>query len=94
MEHGWRESRLPSLTRVPLCLVTVGVSRVSWEFRYLDKPRWRAVSRLNGKDNNYHLNIKLRVGKFLFIDVADYKSFNSSSHFVFLVTPLLSLFLL
>ena len=35
---GWGESRLPSLARVLLCLVGVGVSQVSWESRYLDKP--------------------------------------------------------
>ena len=43
MDRGWRESRLPSLTRVLLYSVIVGVSQVSWAVRYLDKPPWRAV---------------------------------------------------
>ena len=43
MDHGWRESRLPSLARVLLCLVRVVVTWVSWAVRYLDKPGWRAV---------------------------------------------------
>ena len=34
---GWRESRLPSLARVLLCLVRVGVAWVSWAVKYLDK---------------------------------------------------------
>ena len=41
--RGWRESSLLSLARVLLCLVRVGVPRVSWAVRYLDKPQWRAV---------------------------------------------------
>ena len=44
MERGWRESRLPILTIVLLCLVIVGVSLVSLAVRYLDMPRWRAVT--------------------------------------------------
>ena len=43
VDCGWRASRLPSLARVLLCLVRVGVPQVSWSVRYLDKPRWRAV---------------------------------------------------
>ena len=43
VDGGWRESRLPSLAGVLLCLVRVGVLRVSWAVRYLDKPQWRAV---------------------------------------------------
>ena len=38
VDHFLRESRLPSLARVGLCLVRVGVPRVSWAVRYLDKP--------------------------------------------------------
>ena len=30
-------------TRVPLCLVGVGLKSISWAVRYLDKPSWRAV---------------------------------------------------
>ena len=41
--YCWRESRLPSLERVLLCLVRVGVIWVSRAVRYLDKPWWRAV---------------------------------------------------
>ena len=33
-----RESSLPSVAGVLLCLVRVGVIRVSWAVRYLDKP--------------------------------------------------------
>ena len=32
-----------------LCLVRVGGPQVSWEARYLDKPRWRAVKSDSGK---------------------------------------------
>ena len=39
-------SRLPTLARVLLCLVRVGVPRVSWAIRYLNKLRWRAVAAL------------------------------------------------
>ena len=38
------ESRLTSRTRFLLGLVRVGVSGVSWAFRYLDKLQWRAVA--------------------------------------------------
>ena len=38
MDSGWRESSLTSLARVMLCLVRVGVIRVSLAVRYLDKP--------------------------------------------------------
>ena len=34
---------LLSLKRVLLCSVRVGVPRVSWAVRYLDKIQWRAV---------------------------------------------------
>ena len=43
VDCAWRESRLPSLTIVLLCLVLVGLSQLSWAVRYLDKPRWRAL---------------------------------------------------
>ena len=43
MDCDWWESRLPWLDRVPLCLVGVGLKRVSWAVRYLDEPYWRAV---------------------------------------------------
>ena len=47
-----RGSRLPSLTRVLLYLVIVGVSRVSWALRYLDKPKSkRALLRLTLTSN-------------------------------------------
>ena len=44
IDHGRTESRLPSLARVLLCLVRVGVSWMSWAVGYLDKPWWRAVN--------------------------------------------------
>ena len=43
VDHCLRESWLPSLARVSLCLVRVGVPWVSWAVRYLDKPWWKAV---------------------------------------------------
>ena len=44
VDRGWRESRLPNLAKVLLCLVRVGVPQVCWAVRYLDKPHWRAVN--------------------------------------------------
>ena len=38
VDLGWREIRLPSLARVLLCLVRLGVQRVSWVVSYLDMP--------------------------------------------------------
>ena len=35
---------IPSLARVLLCLVRIGVAQMSWAVRYLDKLRWRAMS--------------------------------------------------
>ena len=40
VDRGWR---FPSLARVLLCMVRVGVPRVSWAVRYLDKLQWRAM---------------------------------------------------
>ena len=56
VDCGRRESRLPSLTTVPLCLVIVGVLLVSWAVRYLDMPQWRAVPS-NILHNSYVLKL-------------------------------------
>ena len=42
VDPSCRETWLPILARVLLCLVRVGVTWVSWAVRYLDKPWWRA----------------------------------------------------
>ena len=38
VDRGLRDSSLPSLARVMLHLVRVGVTCVSWALRYLEKP--------------------------------------------------------
>ena len=43
VDRGQRQSRLPSLARVLLCLFRVGVPQVSWAVRYFDKLQWRAL---------------------------------------------------
>ena len=43
MNRGRRETRLPSLARILLCLAIVCVTLVSWKVRCLEKPRWRTV---------------------------------------------------
>ena len=44
VDQDWSDSRLPWLDIVLLCLDVVGLKRVSWAVRYLDKPEWRAVT--------------------------------------------------
>ena len=43
MDCDWRESRLPWLDRVLICLVYVVLMQVSWAVRCLGKPLWTAV---------------------------------------------------
>ena len=56
--------RLPWLDIVLVCFDGVGLKRVSWAVRYLDKPQWRAVSPLvfnkhklyfDGSDTFFHV---------------------------------------
>ena len=43
VDQDWIDGRLPWLDIVLVRLDGVGLKRVSWEVRYVDKPQWRAV---------------------------------------------------
>ena len=61
LDRGWRESRLPSLARVLLCLVRIGVPQVSCAVRYLDKPQWRAVKDNKDRHSKVGRNFSLNI---------------------------------
>ena len=44
MDKDWRDSRIPGLEIIVLCLGGVELKYVSWAVRYLDKPQLRAVA--------------------------------------------------
>ena len=49
LDQYWCDRRLTWLDIVWLCFDEVGLKRVSWAVRYLDKPQWRAVTSIHSR---------------------------------------------